>query len=367
MEDVVIHESSAPVKVRYGRALPMKVLVTGADGYIGSVLAPLLMERGLDVVGVDTGYYRTGWLFHDGKDRPMMLTRDVRTVTAKDLEGYDAVVHLAELSNDPLCAHDPEKTFEINHRASVALARNAKAAGVARFVYTSSCSIYGAGGDDTKTEESEPNPQTAYAKCKMMVERDVRPMADKYFCPTFLRNATAFGVSPRMRFDIVLNNLAGLAWTTKKISMVSDGSPWRPLVHVRDICDAIVAALEAPREDTCGEILNVGDDANNYRVREIAEAVAEAFPDCALEFGKNDGDNRSYRVSFAKIRKRLPAFRCERDVRFGARQLRALFERIAMTDQVFNAPPFTRLKMLQQLVQTTQLDPNFNWRPYDFS
>ena len=367
MEDLVIHEGPTTGVARSARALPMKVLVTGADGYIGSVLGPLLMSRGLDVVGLDTGYYRSGWLYHDGKDRPMMLTRDVREVTAKDLEGYDAVVHLAELSNDPLCAHDPEKTFEINHRATVSLATNAKTAGVARFVYTSSCSVYGAGGDETKTEESVPNPQTAYAKCKTMVERDVRPLADSYFCPTFLRNATAFGVSPRIRFDIVLNNLAGLAWTTKKITMTSDGSPWRPLVHVSDICDAIIAALEAPREDVCGEIFNVGDDRNNYRVREIAEAVAEAFPDCKLEFGSNDGDNRSYRVSFEKIQRHLPAFRCTRDIRFGARQLRALFERIAMTDEVFNAPPYTRLKMLQQLVQTAQIDPDFKWRPDDFS
>ena len=366
MEDLVTHENSSPGSRRHARALPMKVLLTGADGYIGSVLAPLLMEAGLDLVGLDTGYYRSGLLYHDGKDRPATLTRDVRNVTAKDLEGYDAVVHLAELSNDPLCAHDPEKTFEINHKASVALAKNAKAAGVARFVYTSSCSVYGAGGEDTKTETSEPNPQTAYAKCKVLVERDVRPLADNYFCPTFLRNATAFGVSPRMRFDIVVNNLSGLAWTTKKISMTSDGSPWRPLVHVRDICDAIIATLEAPRDDVCGEIFNVGTDSNNYRVREIAEAVQEAFPDCKLEFGKADGDNRSYRVNFDKIRKHLPTFKCERDVRFGARQLRALFERIDMTEQVFTQPAFTRLKMLEQLARTAQVDPNFNWRAYDF-
>jgi nucleoside-diphosphate-sugar epimerase len=367
MEDLVItHDSSTPGLAREKRALPMKVLVTGADGYIGSVLTPLLMGHGLEIVGLDTGYYRQGLLYHDGKDRPMTLTRDVRNVTAKDLEGFDAVVHLAELSNDPLCAHDPEKTFEINHLASVALAKNAKAAGVARFVYTSSCSVYGAGGDDTKTELSEPNPQTAYAKCKTLVERDVAPLADNYFCPTFLRNATAFGVSPRMRFDIVVNNLSGLAWTTKKITMTSDGSPWRPLVHVRDICNAIIAALESPRENVCGEIFNVGSDANNYRVREIAEAVQQAFPDCKLEFGKADGDNRSYRVNFDKISKHMPTFKCERDVLFGARQLRTLFERIDMDQATFNAPPYTRLKMLEKLARTAQVDSNFKWHLYDF-
>lgn len=345
----------------------MKVLVTGADGYIGSVLAPTLMEHGWDIVGLDTGFYRSGWLYHDRKDRPAMRTRDVRNVTAGELEGYDAVVHLAELSNDPLGAHDPEKTFEINHQATVALARNARAAGVARFVYTSSCSVYGAGGDAVKTEESETDPQTAYAQCKVLVERDVQAMADDFFCPVFLRNATAFGLSPRMRFDIVLNNLAGLAWTTGKISMTSDGSPWRPLVHVADICSAIVAVLEAPRESVCGEIFNVGDDRQNYRVREIAEAVAETFPGCELEFGENDGDSRSYRVSFAKIGQRLPSFRCERDVRFGAREFRALFERIALTDQDFKSPPYTRLRMLQRLLETAQLDAHFRWLDHEFS
>lgn len=367
MEDLVTQERLAPRAHGSRRARPMKVLVTGADGYIGSVLAPLLLERGYDVVGLDTGFYRAGWLYHDGRDHPRILTRDVRTLTVGDIEGYDAVVHLAELSNDPLCEHDPEKTYEINHRASVALARKSKVAGVSRFVYASSCSIYGAAGDDTKTEESEPAPQTAYACCKMLVERDVGELADAGFSPTFLRNATAFGASPRMRFDIVLNNLAGLAWTTSRITMTSDGTPWRPLVHVQDISDAIVATLEAPRDAVANQILNVGDERNNCRVREIAEAIAEAFPDCTIEFGSRNGDNRSYRVSFEKIRKHLPNFRCRWEARRGARQLRALFERIAMTEQVFNAPPYTRLWQLRQLIKTKQLDPDFYWQPHDFS
>ncbi len=254
-----------------------RILLTGSEGYIGSVLGHRLVTGGYQVVGADTGYYRAGWLYNDGKDRPALLSRDVRTLTVADLEGFDAVVHLAELSNDPLCAQDPELTFAINHKASAALARNAKAAGVKRFVYASSCSVYGAGaGDDAVDEGTPTNPQTPYAKCKVLVEEEVSKLADASFCPIFLRNATAFGASPAMRFDIVLNNLAGLAWTTRRIAMISDGSPWRPLVHVQDICAAIICTLRAPRGGGAGEVFNVGSDDQNYRIREIAEAVGEA-------------------------------------------------------------------------------------------
>jgi nucleoside-diphosphate-sugar epimerase len=217
-------------------------------------------------------------------------------------------VHLAELSNDPLGQLSPHITYAINHQGSVALARLCKAAGVPRFVYTSSCSVYGiGGGSEYKTETSTPQPQTAYAECKVLVERDVSALADATFSPTFLRNATAYGPSPRMRFDLVLNNLAGLAWTTKRIHMTSDGTPWRPLVHVLDICEAIACTLEAPREAIHNEIFNVGKTSENYQVREIAEIVAEVFPGCDLVFGTSDGDNRSYRVSFDKIATHLPA------------------------------------------------------------
>ena len=345
----------------------LKVLVTGADGFIGSVMTPLLRQHGFDVTGLDTGYYRAGLLYHDGEDRPATLTRDIRTLTAADLEGFDAVVHLAELSNDPLCQHDPGKTFEINHLGSVALAKAAKEAGVSRFVYASSCSIYGAAGDETKTEDSRPDPQTAYAQCKMMVERDVQPLTDDRFSPTFLRNATAFGASPRIRFDVVLNNLAGLAWTTGRITMTSDGMPWRPLVHVRDICQAVMLTLRAPRDRVAGQVMNVGDNSQNYRVREIAEAIGRAVPDCKIEFGDNAGDNRSYRVCFDKIAKVLPGFRCEWDADRGARQMRRLFEHIVMQPPDFNAPPFTRLRELQRLLDTRQIDSDFYWRHHDLS
>ena len=316
---------------------------------------------------MDTGYYRSSSLFNDGKNRPAILARDVRDITEEDVEGYDAVIHLAELSNDPLCEQDPELSFAINHKASAALARKARSAGVGRFIYASSCSVYGAAGDGAVDETTPPNPQTAYARCKVLVEEEVSGLANADFAPTFLRNATAFGASPSMRFDIVLNNLAGLAWTTKRIAMTSDGSPWRPLVHVRDICSAIIETLRAPREAAAGEILNVGSNDKNYRVREIAEAVGEAFPDCEVTFGRNDGDNRSYRVSFDKINSVLPGFRCEWDARRGARQLRALFERIGLTPERFAAPAHTRLSQLSHLTTTGQVDSSLRWVLDDFS
>jgi nucleoside-diphosphate-sugar epimerase len=341
----------------------MKVLVTGTDGYIGVVLAPVLRERGHEVVGLDTGLYRDGWLYDpDVGGLPPCVTQDIRRLTVHDLRGFDAVVHLAELSNDPLGQHNPQVTYDINHRGTVALAQICKAVGIPRFVYTSSCSVYGAGSDDHRTEESETNPQTAYAHCKVLVERDVGPMADDAFSPTFLRNATAYGPSPRMRFDLVLNNLAGLAWTTGEIRMTSDGTPWRPLVHVRDICEAIACCLEAPRDLVHNQIFNVGDNRENYQVKEIAEIVAQTFPGCKLTFGANNGDNRSYRVAFDKIHAKLPGFRCRHTAALGASQLRGIFERIGMTREVFEYRAFTRLNQLKYLIDTQQIDSDCYWR-----
>lgn len=343
----------------------MKLLVTGVEGYIGCLLAPLLQSRGHEVLGLDTGYYRDGWLFSDRKlvpGFPRFINRDIRQIEAEDLRGIDAVVHLAELSNDPLGDNNPEVTFQINHLASVRLAELAKAAGVKRFVYTSSCSVYGvANGEQALTETSPTDPQTAYARCKTLVERDVGQLASKDFSPTFLRNATAYGASPRMRFDIVLNNLCGIAATTGKISMTSDGSPWRPLVHLLDICEAICCALDAPRDAIHNEIFNVGHDADNFQVREIAQIVADVYPGCELSFGPAGGDNRSYRVSFAKIHAQLPGFRCNWDARKGAQQLRDVFQRIGLDRERFEARPFTRLKQLKYLLTSGQIDERFFW------
>lgn len=287
----------------------MKVLVTGTEGYLGSLLPQILIQRGHEVIGVDTGYYKVGWLYNGTDVTAKTLNKDIRHITAEDLEGVEAIVHMAELSNDPTGQLSPNITYDINHKGSIRLATLAKTAGVRRFVYMSSCSVYGVATEGDVTEETPVNPQTAYADCKTLVERDVMTMASDSFSPTFLRNATAYGASPRMRFDIVLNNLAGLAWTTKEIKMTSDGTPWRPLVHALDICKAIVCTLEAPRDIVHNQIFNVGDTSNNYQVKEIAEIVAQIFKGCQLSFGQNGADNRSYRVSFEKINKILPGFK----------------------------------------------------------
>jgi len=339
----------------------MKVLVTGTEGYLGSLLPPLLFERGHEVIGVDTGYYKVGWLYNGTDFTAKTLNKDIRQISVEDLQGVEAIVHMAELSNDPTGQLAPHITYEINHQGSVRLAKLAKEAGVRRFVYMSSCSVYGVATEGDVTEESSVNPQTAYAECKTLVERDVKPLADDDFSPTFMRNATAFGASPRMRFDIVLNNLAGLAWTTKEIKMISDGTPWRPLAHALDICKAIVCTLEAPRDIIHNQIFNVGDTANNYRVKEIAAIIAEVFPGCQLSFGDQGADNRSYRVSFEKINTTLPGFKCDWDAQRGAQQLFDLFTQIDLTEDTFLSRGFTRLKQLEYLIRTQQIDQNFFW------
>ena len=341
----------------------MKVLVTGIDGYIGAQLAPLLLERGHDVVGLDTGFFRDGWLYSGDSARfPPCVNKDTRRIVEEDLKGFDAVVHMAELSNDPLGQVNPGVTDDINHVGSVELARKCKKAGVSRFIHTSSCSVYGLGSNEFKTEESETNPQTAYAECKVLVERELSDMADDHFSPTILRNATAYGPSPRMRFDLVLNNLCGLAWTTGQIRMTSDGTPWRPLVHVLDICEAIACSLQARREVVHDQIFNVGNNEGNYQIKEIAEIVSGVFPGCELTVGTSHGDPRSYRVSFDKINTRLPGFRCRRNAFTGATELRELFERIDMPRETFDFRPFTRLRQLEYLIKTRQIDDSFFWR-----
>ena len=343
----------------------MKVFVTGVNGYIGAVLAPYLMERGIKVVGFDTGFYRDGWLYSDNKSiafSPQTINRDLRTITESDLEGCDAVAHLAELSNDPLGQNNPRVTHDINHHGSVAMAQKARAVGIKRFVYMSSCSVYGAGTGDFLDETAKVNPQTAYAECKVLVERDLGQMAGTDFCPVFLRNATAYGPSPRMRFDIVINDLCALAWTTKRIAMVSDGSPWRPVVHVRDICEAIYRSLIAPEEAVRGKVFNVGQNSDNHRIRDLAKLIAEEFPGCEISVGPPSADNRSYRVNFDRIHNELPGFKCSFTARDGARQLREIFERIQMTDDVYKFRAFTRLKQLQYLQKTDQIDGDFFWR-----
>jgi nucleoside-diphosphate-sugar epimerase len=340
----------------------VRTLVTGTEGYIGCILAPELMRQGHEVLGVDTGFFRDGWLFHGTQLTPRTLVKDIRAISPEDLEGVEAVVHAAELSNDPAGELAPHITYEINHKASVRLAQLAKAAGVRRFVYMSSCSVYGLGsGDDLVDEESPVNPQTTYAECKTLVERDLAPLADDGFTPSYMRNATAYGASPRMRFDCVVNNLAGLAWTTNEIVLTSDGTPWRPNVHLLDIVKAVIAVLEAPADTVRNQAFNVGSTEQNHRIRGIAEIVAEAFPGCVIRFGEPRPDNRSYRVSFDKIHRTLPDFSCDWDVPRGVRQLHRVFRHIEMGEETFLYRSFTRLKQLQHLMRTRQIDEQFFW------
>jgi nucleoside-diphosphate-sugar epimerase len=349
----------------YTRENCMKILVTGTEGYIGARLASWLAAAGHDVTGLDAGFYRDGCLYLDpigSPSTPPTRFKDLRTVEAADFEGFDAVIHLAELSNDPLGQNRPEITFKINHEGSLRIAKAAQSAGVKRFVYASSCSVYGVGsGGDFLDETSPINPQTAYAQCKSLVERDLKPMASDRFSVVFLRNATAYGPSPRMRFDIVLNDLCALAWTNKKISMISDGSPWRPIVHVEDICEAMRCAVEAPADAINGEIFNVGATSENYRIREIAQIVAQAFPGCEVSAGPPSQDNRSYRVSFDKIAAKLPGFRARWTAQKGAEELQRLFERIEFTPETYQFRAFTRLKQLQYLQRTRQIDADLFW------
>lgn len=338
----------------------MRVLVTGSEGYIGTVLCAYLLDRGHDVAGLDTGFHRVGWLYHGVDRSPAWLAKDVRLVTPDDLLGYDAVVHLAELSNDPVGQLSPDITFEINHRGSVRLAGLAREAGVGRFVYMSSCSVYGAAGETASTETSEVNPLTVYAKCKVLVERDVSSLANDGFSPTFLRNATAFGASPRMRFDLVVNDLAGHAWTEKVIRMDSDGRPWRPFVHILDISQAIDRVLRAPRDAIHNQIFNVGSNPQNHQVREVAEIIADTFPGCRMLFGDSSGDYRNYRVNFDKIRAHLP-FETQYDVASGAKQLLGVFREVDMSTDLFESRGYTRIKQIQHLLTTGQIDAHFFW------
>lgn len=339
----------------------MKVFVTGTDGYLGIMLAGHLAQHGHQVTGCDTGFYRSGWLYNGAAYLPPTLSKDIRRLTPSDLRGHDAVIHLAELSNDPLGQLAPNITFDINHGGSLHLARMAIEAGITRFIYFSSCSVYGA-SPDMIDENGATNPQTAYAQCKLKVEGDLRRLAGKNFTPTYLRNATAYGASPRQRFDLVVNDLAGMAWTSREIRMLSDGTPWRPLVHVLDIAKAARCTLEAPRDLVHNETFNVGSTDENYQVRTVAEIISTTFPGCSLSLGDRGGDRRDYRVSFDKIAARLPGFKTEWTVRSGAQQLLDVFSRINMTAELFRSSPHTRLKQINQLIETGQIDANFYWK-----
>ena len=340
----------------------MRVLLTGHDGYIGAVMAPRLQTAGHEVLGLDSHLFR-GCDFGEFAPRLRVIDRDIRDVEARDLEGFDAVIHLAAISNDPLGNLNPDCTYSINHRASVRLANAAKEAGVERFLYSSSCSVYGAASqDDVLDENAQFSPVTAYAESKVLVEADLRKLADSDFSPTYLRNATVYGVSPKLRGDLVVNNLVGWALTTGLVYLKSDGSPWRPLVHVEDVCAAFIAVLEAPRDAVHDQAFNVGRQGENYRIRDVARIVAEAIPGSRIEFAEGAGpDPRCYRVDFSRIAAALPGFRPSWTVPQGVVQLRDAFRAVGLTREDLEGDRFVRIQRILQLLEAKRLDSDLRW------
>ena len=340
----------------------MKVLLTGHLGYIGVEAVPVLRAAGHDVVGLDTGLYNGCDFVSPPDDVPTIRTADFRDVTASELRGFDAVLHFAALSNDPLGDLNPDLTYDINLQGSIGLARAAKEAGVSRFLFSSSCSLYGAGSDGFLDENAPFNPVTPYGESKIQVEQELSRMADDTFSPTYFRNATAYGVSRRLRADIVVNNLVGYAVTTGKVLLKSDGTPWRPLVHIRDIIGAFSATLSAPREAIHDQAFNVGKNGENYRIRDVANMVAEVVPNCEVAYADGaSADIRNYRVDFTKIENKLPGFKATWTLRQGIEELYAAYTQAGLTEDVFLGPLYYRLKTVQSLLDRGAIDSTLRW------
>jgi nucleoside-diphosphate-sugar epimerase len=340
---------------------PQRVLVTGHEGYIGSVMAPLLSRAGYDVVGLDTGYYRDCTLVEPDRSIPS-IDRDIRDVTVEDLQGFDAVVHLAALSNDPIGNLDTGWTASINDDGSVHLAELAREAGVRRFLFSSSCIMYGMSVEGLATEESPLDPQTEYARSKVRSERRISALASDSFSPTFLRNGTVYGLSPRMRFDTVFNSLIGSALTSGRVTVLSDGKPWRPVVHVQDVSRAFQAVLEAPLDTIHDQAFNTGAEALNHRVIDLAEIAVRTVPGADLEvLAQPDADQRTYRTDFGKFARTFPGFEFRWDPSAGAVEVYEAFKGVGLTAEDFKSPRFTRLKWLRHLLDSGRLDGELRW------
>lgn len=339
----------------------MKVLVTGHDGYIGKVLVPMLQRAGHQAVGLDSFLFEN-CAFGEEVEGPPCHRRDIRDVQEQDLQGCNAVLHLAGVSNDPLGDLNPESTMEINHRASVRLAQLAKKVGVSRFVFSSSCSTYGAAGDQPIDEMAEFNPVTPYGRSKVLVEKDVATLADESFSPTFLRNATAYGVSSRLRGDLVLNNLVGWAFTTGRVFLKSDGTAWRPIVHIEDIARAFLCVLEAPRALVHNQAFNVGSTKENYQIRDLAEIVRQTVPGCRIEYAEGaSADKRCYLVDCGKLPRTLPDFTPHWTARRGAEELYAAYRRVGLTLEDFEGARYMRIRHVKKLQKEGRLDENMRW------